>query len=109
MKKLVVLLAVLFVIALLAAPALAGNNGNKSLDIAHSVYVKHFNMAGGDIKRCGDCHNGVKADMPPVLQGRYANMGGPNHGCNDCHDGVKAVLLPLPWGATSCADCHPTK
>jgi hypothetical protein len=75
--------------------------------------TKHLHQMGGPNKECVDCHNGVKADEPPVLKGRYANMGGPrDQGCYYCHNGEKAPLLPLPPEYSSCAGeggCHPTK
>lgn len=97
---LIVALLFLFCVGIVSAEKMTCDN---------PCYVKHLQMAGGDIARCPDCHNGEKADTPPLLKGKYANMGGPNHSCSDCHNGEKAPLLPLPWGATSCADCHPMK
>jgi hypothetical protein len=101
---------ILLIVTLLFLLSIGVVSAKKVKSICDSpYYVKHLQMAGGDIARCPDCHNGEKADTPPLLKGKYANMGGPNHGCSDCHNGEKAPLLPLPWGATSCADCHPMK
>jgi hypothetical protein len=78
---------------------MAGEGGK----LTGGVLAKHQHEMGGPNHACEDCHDGVKADVPDVLKGKYANMGGSNHECVDCHDDVKAPELPMPEGYASCA------